>query len=473
MTNLASDEAVTERIAKVENGLLLPVRIHGRPLTPMSLGERMAHYQVPAVSLAVLDQGGIEWARSYGTLVPGQAGDVPVDAQFQAGSISKSIAATAALRLVDRGLLTLDEPVSQRLRGWTLPENELTRASPVTLRGLLSHTAGANVPAFGGYAPGEEIPSLREILDGQAPANTPAVRIETKPGERWIYSGGGYTIVQQLLSDVTGLSFADLVHELILEPTGMSRSGYVPAAPVAAAVDYRGQPLPGGWRIYSELAAAGLWSTAADLGRFALALQASAAGQAGALLSPAAMGEMLKSHLGGGLGLIVQAGPSGEWFGHGGDTVGYKAWFVAFLDGGRGAAIMTSGDRGDPLIQELLRSLAQAYGWPGFQPRERSLGPSLPEDWARYAGRFALEGVPNVIVEIAVWPDHLRMTLEQPAFTSSSDLWPETDTRFFRTDTEFELTFERQADGAVDGLVINQAGSIFTARRVGPAARQV
>jgi CubicO group peptidase (beta-lactamase class C family) len=460
------NEAVSQRIAQVENGLLPPAKIHGRPLSRMALGERMAHYQVPAVSIAVLDKGALEWARTYGTLVPGESVDVPIDTQFQAGSISKSIAAAAAMRLVDRGLLDLDAPINSRLRGWALPENEYTRASPVTLRSLLSHTAGINVPAFGGYAPGEEIPTLREILDGQAPANTPAVRVETRPGESWIYSGGGYTIVQQLLSDVTGRSFSDLVHELILEPVGMSRSGYTPLAPTAAAVDYRGQPLPGGWRVYPELAAAGLWSTGADLARFALALQASIEGQAGAILSTAAMAEMLKPRLGGGLGLVIQPGPDGGWFGHGGDTAGYKAWFVAFREGGRGAAIMTSGDRGEALIQELLRSLAQAYRWPGFQPTERTLGPSLPADWAAYAGRYALEAVPNVFVEISVLPDHLRMTLEQPAFTSSSELWPETSTRFFRTDTEFELTFERQSEGSVERLVINQAGAIFRAQRI-------
>ena len=136
----------------------------------MTLVERMSHYNIPGVSIAVINNGEIEWARGYGVRENG--GNVPVTTTtlFQAGSISKPVAAMAALFLVQQGKLALDEHVNTKLVSWKLPENEYTTGQKVSLRGLLSHTAGLTVHGFPGYTANEEIPTLLQILDGIEPA---------------------------------------------------------------------------------------------------------------------------------------------------------------------------------------------------------------------------------------------------------------------------------------------------------------
>ncbi len=220
-----SQASVAERIQRVENGLLPAVMIKGQT-TAMKLADRMAHYKVPGLSVAVINDGKIEWARGYGVVEKDGDKSVTADTLFLAGSISKPVAALAALRLVEQGKLNLDEDVNLKLKTWKVPENEFTKDKKVTLRGLLSHSAGLTVHGFPGYAVDAPMPTLVQILNGEKPANTPAIRVDIEPGSRWRYSGGGYTVMQQLLMDVTGKSFPELTRELVFAPAGMRQSTY-------------------------------------------------------------------------------------------------------------------------------------------------------------------------------------------------------------------------------------------------------
>lgn len=341
------------------------------------LAERTAYHRVPGLSLAVIEDGEVIWVGGFG--LTRRVTGTPVDAGtlFQAASISKPVAALAALRLVEEGRLHLDEDINGALKSWVIAETPFTRREKVTLRRLLSHTAGFNVWGFPGYAAGAPLPDLTQILEGRAPANTPAVRVGLTPGSQWLYSGGGYMVLQQLLADASGESFAALTQRLVLDPFGMRRSRFKqPLSPslahkAAAGHDNHGRPVAGNWHVYPELAAAGLWATAADLARLALAVQAASAGRrtnavdrdtARLMLTPAPLPTPFGSRWG--LGFEIHGEGDSACFGHGGGNEGYVAQLIAYAHTGQGAAVMTNGANGGALIAEILGSLATARRWP-------------------------------------------------------------------------------------------------------------
>ena len=272
----------------------------------------MRHSHVPGASVAVVDGGAIVWARGYGVTERGKETAVTAKTLFQAASISKPVTATATLRLVEQGRLALDEDVNHYLRSWRVPDSALTAAEKVTLRRLLSHTAGFNVHGFLGYATGDRLPTVPQILDGAAPANTPPIRVMTVPGDKLEYSGGGILVEQLTLTDVTGKTFPALMKELVLDPVGMRDSTFeLPLPPSVAARtstahDADGAPLPGRFLVFPELAAAGLWSTPSDLVSWAIAIDDARAGRSTAVLTRASAQAMLKPQKGPlGLGPIL------------------------------------------------------------------------------------------------------------------------------------------------------------------------
>lgn len=386
---------VAAEIARVEAGLLPPIPVEGQK--GWTLAERMERWNVEAVSVAVIEDGELRWARAWGSADREEGIPATTETLFQAGSISKPVAVTAAMRLVEDGTLALDEPINAYLESWKLPENELTRQEPVTARRLISHTAGTTVHGFPGYAPWEEVPTVPQVLDGSPPANTAAVRVDLLPGSRVRYSGGGTTILQLAMTDATGESFPALLKRLVLEPAGMTRSTYenpLPASRLAeAAAGYRrsGAAVPGKRHTYPEMAAAGLWTTPTELARFALAIQASLRGDPGALLDSAtarAMVTPVMDEAGLGFFLIEKGGP--VYFSHNGADEGFQAMLVASRDGGHGAAVMVNSDNGTALAQEILRAVATAYGWEGYvDPPVTPVEPT-PEALTAYEGRFAI-----------------------------------------------------------------------------------
>jgi CubicO group peptidase (beta-lactamase class C family) len=225
----------TTHIDRVVSGLRPPVEIDGKPAQRWTLAERMTNYKVPGVSIAVIQNGRIAWARGFGEKEAGKTDPVTPTTLFQAASISKPVAATAMLRLVERGTLNLDTNVNRYLKSWKVPDNKFTTTEKVTLRRIVSHTAGLTVHGFPGYATTDAIPTVVQVLDGVKPANTDPVRVDTTPGAIERYSGGGTTIMQQLLVDVTGKPFPALMQELVLGPVGMTSSTYEQPIPAARA----------------------------------------------------------------------------------------------------------------------------------------------------------------------------------------------------------------------------------------------
>lgn len=450
------------RIARVENGLLPPARIAGALSEPWTLPARMVHYHVPGVSLAIIDRGEIAWARGYSIARAGDPAPVTPDTLFQAGSLSKPVTAAVALALVKSGRLALDTDVNATLKSWKIPAAAIAENEPVTLRRLLSHTAGLTIHGFDGYAADAPRPTLLQILDGAPPANSSPVRIQVKPGTAWRYSGGGYCVVQQLLIDATGEDFPTLLRERVLLPAGMTASTF--EQPLSAALapraavghDADGQRLAGDAHIYPELAAAGLWTTPTDLAHFALALQHSLAGDAGAKIFSRATAEtMLTVPLAGSdyaLGLGVKGTGENILVTHDGANAGFRALLVAYPRAGRGAVIMTNSDNGSALIAEILRAIAREYGWPDYQVVERTAVPLTAEAFDAFFGRYERD---DITLRFFRKENHFYLRAsDQPRV----EIFPSSDHEFFLLDQPDTFAFERDATGQVTHVIRRTPG---------------
>ena len=406
---------VQERTRAVESGLIQAVAVKGRPIPRFTLAERMKALNVRGVSIAVIQNYEIEWAKGYGFADVAAQRPVTTGTLFQAGSISKPVAAVAAMKLVEMGKLRLDADINTFLKSWKLPENEFTKEEKVTLRRIMSHSAGVTIHGFPGYAAGEPVPTLVEVLDGKKPANTPPIRVDTVPGTRFRYSGGGYTIMQLAMIDVSGRSFPDLMRELVLSKADMRQSTYEQPLPAAlagvAATGYRttGEAVPGKYHTYPEMAAAGLWTTASDLARYVIEIQKSREGRSNQVLSRASVLEMLheqKKPYGLGFGLEDVDGSAR--FGHGGADEGFQALFSSTMDG-QGFVVMTNSDNGLRLAQEIALSIAAAYRWPD-KPREREAVTLSAAELAKFAGDYDAPIVGKTHVRVV--GDHLAIAFE-------------------------------------------------------------
>ena len=455
-----------QRIERIENGLLPPVVLKGETPLRMKIDERMKFYRTPGVSVAVINEGKVEWARGYGLLRVNGQERVTTSTMFQAASISKTLTALAVLQLVEKHQLDLDEDVNVKLTGWKVPENDLIKNERPTLRRVLSHTAGFNVSGLPGYSADQPLPSLRQILNGEKPANTPPIRIDTIPGSRFTYSGGGYEVLQQLLTDVTKKSYVELM-EPILKKLGMTHSTF--KAPslsdpdVAAGHLPNGVEIEGGWRLHSELAAAGLWSTPTDLAQLVIEIQKSNEGKSNWILSKGMTKMMLSPQIENvGLGVFVDGeGPSAR-FDFSGSNVGYKSYAVGYLQSGRGAVVMTNSENGAQLALEILRSISAEYGWPDYHPRERVVSKIDPAVYHDYVGEYEL-GVSGPHVTITTEGDKL---FSQGPSQPKAEMLPESPTTFFLREVDASFTFIRDEKGQVSEVIIRRGGRDYKAKRI-------
>jgi len=393
---VTAGDSTDRRIRRVTQEMPPRVLVRGESHAVTSLAVRMAELRVPAVSIAVIHKGRIEWARGFG-VARWDGPPVTDRTLFQAASISKPVFALGVLRLADTGRVNLEANVNDYLTSWKVQDIPLTRQTPVTLRALLSHSAGINGQGFRGYLAKEEVPTLSQILDGTPPANNSPVRVETLPGTRYRYSGGGYVLAQAAVEDVSGQSASRFLQESVLNPLGMKASTFeqpLPASRAAGiAIPYRadGSPVEGGPRIYPELAAAGLWTTPSDLARFALGLGAALQGKTKAIVSAPMARAMLTPVLEGhGLGPRIGGSTSRKFFTHNGGNEGYRCLLVAYEDG-EGAVVMTNSDNGGVIMEEVMRSIAMAYQWPDFAPPLRTLAALEPEALARLIGVYEFD----------------------------------------------------------------------------------
>ena len=365
--------------------------------------------------------------------------------------------ALATLRLVERGTLDLDANVNDRLKSWHLPDNQFTSIHKVTLRNILNHTAGTTVWGFPGYSRTEKVLTPVEVLEGKG--NTEAIRVWKEPGQSWRYSGGGYTIMQVLLTDATGRSFPDLMHDTVLEPLGMRSSTYEQPLPpkwqprAASGYDGAGAKIAGAWHIYPEMAAAGLWTTATDLAKFALAIQRMYQSDGG-LLSRSMTHMMLTPGMNSdGLGVFIT--PDGKRFGHDGADEGFQSSLTAFIDGGGGIAILTNSDHGGRLAHELMLTIARQYGWSGFPQTVKTVVQLSDPDLARLSGHYKYKADGDAGGEFDLVPEHGHFIVKSAGQSDRELLAESPEKLFLREDgTPVEV-------GTQDGLpVLTVSGAL-------------
>jgi CubicO group peptidase (beta-lactamase class C family) len=432
----------------------------------------MAHYRVPGVSVAVIDNCRIVDARGFGRASPGGRNPITPRTLFQAGSISKTFTAVAALRLVEQGKLSLDGDVRHVLTSWNLPNGPLLQGRPVTLRGLLSHTAGINQEGGNGYLRTAAIPTLADILEGRPPANTAPIRVESAPGERWRYSGGGYYIAQALMSDATGTDFSQLMKRLVFEPLGLRDSTF--AQPLdashirfaARAAGPDGSALDGGWRVNPELAAGGLWTTPGDVARLAIGIARAARAERRGIVSPATARDLMVRGLGNwGLGVDLSPASGTRRFSHTGHTVGFSSADVMYPDSCQGAVVMTNADQGGWLVSEVLRAIGDTYGWPGRTPLPvQALIPLTPAIEERFVGTYRLRDFPAERFSIT---RRGRGLYWARAGYVGRELLPESDGRLFSPDSRMSLEATDPVAVKASTLSLSFGGGTNVAERIG------
>jgi CubicO group peptidase (beta-lactamase class C family) len=445
-----ADDTAT-RMARIEHGLGPEVRIKGAP-GGASIEDRLRVHHTPGVCVAILHDHRVVAAKAYGVADATTGERLTETTLMQAASVSKMFTALAALKEVEAGKIPLEASVNQTLRSWRLPDNDLTRATPVTLKHLLSHTGGINVPSV----PQEgRAPTLLELLEGKPPAITPPVRVDLAPGTKFRYSGGGPTIVQQMLVDVEGRPFPELMNDLVFEPLALSHSTFTQPLKserwpsVAVGHDFDRTVVDGNFRVWVGAAAGGLWSTPADIARLLLEVQLGLRGQS-KVVSKETASRMTTSvaSIGEGDAVTIALGPfvekhgAGVYFGHDGLGIGFMTIARASTTG-EGAVVMANSQGAGPLLLEVLRSIAAEYAWEGWLPPPIDVAAVDPAHLVALGGRYS--GDSDESMRIAAKANHLEA--RQP-FREPLELYPVAADAFVSRADGTRFTFATSAAGA-------------------------
>ncbi len=366
-----------------------------------NLQDRMKHYGVPGVGIAVIKDYKISWFKTHG-LADKETGETASNQTlFQAGSVSKPAAAFAALRLVEAGKLSLDADINTVLKNWKLPENQFTAKNNVTLRQLLSHTGGLTVHGFRGYSVDEKVPNVMQILDGEKPANSSPIRVDKEPAGNYRYSGGGYTIAQLMMSDVSGNPFEKIMDDLLINPIQMTQSTYQQPLPptllkyAASGVLPHGDAVAGKRHTYPEMAAAGLWTTAGDLALFAIEVQKALNGDSKQMSKSMAQTMTTAVDSGYALGWDVNNRGGSGYFLHGGWNEGFCSQLTGHLKDGYGVAIMINSNH-PQFLDEVVNAVGLTYGWDGYQAKEKQ---SIANDVTnKYLGLYGYDSTRSVSI---------------------------------------------------------------------------
>jgi len=445
-----------EQIVNIESSIKPVLQIEGQEIPEYTIEDRLEELGIPGLSVAGFIEGELAWVKGYGMARVKDSMAVSEETLFLAGSISKPVAALRAHQLVEEGIFNLDDNVNNYLNSWQLPDNEFTETEKVTLRRILNHTAGLTVWGFPGYDKGDTIPTTVEVLDGKG--NTDPIRVYKVPGESWMYSGGGYTIMQLMISDTENQPFSQTLQENVLKPLGMERSTFENPLPEAyhhlAATGYRfsGDEVEGQWPIYPEMAAAGLWTTPEQLIQWAIEIQKIYQSKEDGILDYGTVEEMLTPGMNNhGLG----PGVNEHTFGHGGADEGFRADMTVWKEYPFAIVLMVNSDNGS-IMQEIKLAFAEAFDLPGVEPELRKIAVLPKEILNKFEGRFRIEQFGNM----NLFPLEGKLGLFVDSFNDTLLLKPENDSIFFDVDdgTRFHFKFHDDICTGfdVDGFTANR-----------------
>lgn len=463
---------MTNKIETVTGNLLADVTFENLPGSVTSLCELQAKANTPGVSIAVIDNFNVEWVQGFGVNATGSEAAVTADTMFQAGSISKSVFALAVMRLLREGRLDLDEDVNHYLTSWKVPANNGWKPR-VTLRQLLSHTAGTTVHGFHGYNAPESIPSTVQVLNGEPPSNSPPVRVNVMPGLQFRYSGGGTTIAQQVMADITGKSVAAFMRELVLDPLGLNHSTFESPLPnswdekIALGHQTNGVTMRGGFNTYPELAAAGLWTTPSDLAKLGLELMRIFNGtndsvflsqdMVKAMLHPQLAHQSIGAGYFYGMGFECSGTDESFKFGHSGANHGYLASMAFFPHVGKGLVAMLNSNQGYDLIPSITRTISQEYSWPAEHKEYDAIG---VVETGVYEGVYETE----TGTRIAILGEEAGLKL-QIGCQAQLPIYAKSKSAFYAQAVNLSINFEFNESGKASALTLAQSGANFKASR--------
>ncbi len=465
-----------ERMDRIEANIKPPEELPDRRGERISIDALLDHFLIPGCSVTVIADGELVASRGYGETATGSGNPVTPRTLFQACSISKAVAGVGAMRMVQAGQLDLDADINAYLSSWEVPANGAWQPR-VSLRQLLTHTAGLRYNWFPGYRRGTPTPTALQTVNGAPPANTPPVRVVGVPGAEFRYSGAHYAVLQLLMEDVSGEPFPELMERLVLEPLGLQDSSYDQAFPtthpdgVAHGHNPGGVEIIGGWMVQPEYAGAGLWTTPSALCRLAIEVQQAWQGASTTLLDQPHTAEMLTPGPGQrGLGWVLRTDDDQLWFEHSGGNVGYRCHLLADAHHGRGAAVMTNSEAGWPAIAAIFEAIADEYGWPDAArladpapfraPQPAATNPD-EATLSSYAGVYQLETGLRCVIEAGPHGLLLRAG-DQPPMT----LTPVSIAAFRAEADNVVITFDRDEDGSANRLHFQQFGDEITGARL-------
>ncbi|MDR3714267.1 MAG: serine hydrolase [Puia sp.] len=451
--------AVEKRIKAVENGLVGWVQT-GDTLK-WTLKERMRQRGIRGLSIAVIHNYKLEWAKGYGWADSGENRIVTTRTLFEAASMSKSINGVGILKLVQDQKLDLYADINRYLSSWKFPYDSVSNGKKISTANLLSHTAGLNVEGFDlfpPYLPGQPLPGIVQILNGEKPATNPAVRSLIEPGLRFMYSGGGVTITQLLVEDITHQSYAGYMYKNVLKPLGMNSTIYQPPSPdkkrlLATSYFDDGRELDGKYHNYPALAAAGLWSNPTDFSKYIIETQLALAGKSAKVLNRQTTQLRLTPYIdqASALGVFIEQHGSRKYFGHEGSDDGFMCQYYGSMEGGDGVVLMMNTPSVD-MLSEVINGVSLVYYWNGFyQPIIKKIVPLSSGLLKTYAGKYQFEKNKDAYLQVAAENDHLVVTTLWDK--KQYDFLPESDSRFFTRSRPFPLKFTKDQNGAVNAIV--------------------
>jgi len=446
---------VQSRITQVEKNLAGWVKLDNS--SNWTLNERMKFYHVYGVSIAVIKDYKIEWAKSYG--IADSANHIPVTTKtlFQAGSISKSLNAVGVLKLVQQGKLDLYTDINKYLRSWKFPYDSLSKGKKITIANLLSHTAGLTVHGFLGYEKGDTIPSMIQILNGQKPANTAAIRSMYEPSLKYEYSGGGTTISQLIVSETTHQPYDIYMKANVLNPLGMTNSFYTQPPPAdkqsLLATGYYdfGKSVKGKYHIYPEEAAAGLWTNPTDLSKYIIETQLALLGKSQKVLSKKMTELRLTPYIdsSAALGVFILNKKGSKYFTHGGVDEGFVSKYVGSFEGGNGAVVMTN-CYNTAILDEIINSVAITYAWKDFYVPVSKKEVIVPDSLLQsYTGKYQFEKDTLSIVKKS---DGIYLSIDENTFWK---IHFTDNTHFFVFEVTLDFNFIHDSSNKVTGFTLN------------------
>ena len=456
----SANKQIQENIHKVENSLS-PGIIFGDSVPNLNIEKRMQETGIKGLSIAVIRNYQVEWAKGYGWADVEEKRKVNTETRFQAASISKSLNSMGVLKLVQMGKLDPEADINNYLKSWKFPYDSLSKNKKINTLQLLSHTAGLSIHGFPGYERSDSLPTIPQILDGQKPANTEAVRSMFELGKRLEYSGGGTTITQLLVTDITGRKYAEFMQNEVLNPLGMKNSSFnqptLDTGNLATGYYGNGKPVHGKYHVYPEQAAAGLWTTPVDLAKYIIECQLALTGKSNKVLSQPMMQKRLSHYIdsSSGLGVSLINKKGNIYFNHNGGNEAFLCTSYGSMQGGNGVVIMINGEDFS-VVREMVNSVARVYNWESFyQPTFKKVVTVPVDTLQQYTGHYLL--MKDTIT--------LKMT-DNKLFIQQNGEPVNGYKLFFSDNSSFTMSEQpnanfrvmRDADGKVNALELKQNG---------------